>query len=360
MFQIELMPALHGDSILLQYGSPDAPRRILIDGGPIGAYEALSARLDDLPLGRRRFELVVITHIDADHIEGTVRLLAERTMDFYFDDVWFNGWSHLDDDKGILGPVSGEFLSALISKKIGTERWNKAKPFEQKTIKTDGASLPNARLAGGMTLTLLSPTTKKLANLRKTWEKDVTKKGFHPGDLDAAIALLRQTKRLVPDGLLGGSYQNAGERFKMDSSVANGSSIAFLAEFEGKKCLFLADAHPDVIADAVRGLIPSGENRLKVDAVKLAHHGSSANTTPELLSIIDCKRFLVSTNGDIFGHPAASAIDMVLHHNGPDVTLFFNYRSETTRAWDGPARQRDERFAAEYPTEEGKGLTLEL
>ena len=37
MFQIELMPALHGDSILLQYGSLGAPRRILIDGGPIGA-----------------------------------------------------------------------------------------------------------------------------------------------------------------------------------------------------------------------------------------------------------------------------------------------------------------------------------
>jgi hypothetical protein len=360
MFQIELLPALHGDSILIQYGSADAPRRILIDGGPIGAYKTLSARLDKMPVGRRRFELLVVTHIDADHIESPVRLIAERTKDFHFDDVWFNGWRHLDEDKGILGPVAGEFLSALINKEIGTERWNKTKPFEKKTVKAGGASLPKAGLAGGMNLTVLSPTTETLARLRKTWEKDIKNHGFHPGDLEAAIALLKQTKRLVPEGLLGGSYQEAGEQFKLDGSVANGSSIAFLAEFEGRKCLLLADAHADIIADSVRQLIPPGEKRLRVDAVKLAHHGSSANISPDLLGLIDCKHFLVSTNGDVFGHPDAPAIDMVLRQAGPDVTLYFNYRSETTRPWDDAARQRKEKFRAIYPAGEGEGVILAL
>jgi hypothetical protein len=361
MFQIELLPALHGDSILIQYGLANAPRRILIDGGPIGAYKALAKRLDQMPFGKRRFELLVVTHIDADHIESPVRLIAERTKDFHFDDVWFNGWRHLDEDKGILGPVAGEFLSALINKEIGTERWNKSKPFEKKTVKATGKSLPKASLADGMELTVLSPTVKTLAKLRKTWEKDIKKHGFHPGDMEAAIALLKQTRRLIPEGLLGGSYQEAGERFKLDSSAANGSSIAFLAEFEGRKCLLLADAHADIIADSVRRLIPPGETRLRVDAVKLAHHGSAANVTPELLGLLDCKRFLVCTNGDVFGHPDESAIDMVLRHSGPDVTLYFNYRSETTRPWDDATRRRHERFHAIYPkTGDGEGLVLEL
>src|SRR4030042_6362446 len=126
MFRIEVLPAFHGDCILSQYGNPDAPRRILIDGGPIGAYKGLCAPPDDLPPGKRRFELLVVTHVDGDHIEGAVRLLAERTQEFHFDDVWFNGWKHLDDRKGILGPVQGEFLSALIERTVGAGRWNKA------------------------------------------------------------------------------------------------------------------------------------------------------------------------------------------------------------------------------------------
>jgi len=310
--------------------------------------------------GKRRFELLVVTHVDGDHIEAAVRLLAEKTKDFYFDEVWFNGWRHLDDHKGILGAVSGEFLSGLITKKIGTERWNKADPFKRGTIKVGSAAPPEVRLAGGMKLSLLSPTGEKLKKLRKVWEKDVNKQGFDPGDLDAALALLNENKRLAPKGLLGGSYQEAGELFKLDNSVANGSSIAFLAEFEGKRCLFLADAHPDVVADSLRKLLPAGEQKFKVDAVKLAHHGSSANTTPEFLDLIDCRRFLVSTNGDVFGHPDAEAIDMVLRRAGPDVTVFFNYGSDTTRPWQDPIRQRDEHFRAVYPVAEGNSLILDL
>jgi len=360
MFRIELLPALHGDCILIQYGSDAAPRRILIDGGPIGAYEALTARVNKLPIKWRRFGLLVITHIDADHIEGVVRLLAERTKDFYFDDVWFNGWRHLDDSRGILGAVSGEFLSALIKKTVGTERWNKAEPFKKGTIKAGDEHLPTVSLEDGMQLTVLSPTDEKLSMLRKTWEKDVKKKGFDPGDLDAALALLSQTKRLVPKGLLGASYQEAGERFKIDSSVANASSIALLAEFEGKRCLFLADAHPDVVTASLRKLLASGDQKFRVDAVKLSHHGSSANTTPELLDLIDCKRFLVSTNGDVFGHPDASAIDMILRRAGPGVTLLFNYASNTTQAWADTARQREECFTSLYPEVEGGSLIVDL
>jgi hypothetical protein len=33
MLRVEMLPAGHGDALLVEYGSPDCPHRILIDGG---------------------------------------------------------------------------------------------------------------------------------------------------------------------------------------------------------------------------------------------------------------------------------------------------------------------------------------
>ena len=48
-FRIEMLPALHGDCLLVEYGTPQRTRRLLIDGGPIGAFVDLPHR--DLPAG---------------------------------------------------------------------------------------------------------------------------------------------------------------------------------------------------------------------------------------------------------------------------------------------------------------------
>ena len=75
MLSIEMLPARHGDCLWIEYaeGVSDRTRRILVDGGPGFAYGALRARIEQLPLAEREFELVVVTHIDADHIEGIIR-----------------------------------------------------------------------------------------------------------------------------------------------------------------------------------------------------------------------------------------------------------------------------------------------
>jgi len=95
MFRIELLPALHGDSIWIEYGEADNPKRILIDGGPLPTYDFLRARLEKVRIEERRFELLVLTHVDADHIESTVKLLNVHELDFEVGDIWFNAWKHL-------------------------------------------------------------------------------------------------------------------------------------------------------------------------------------------------------------------------------------------------------------------------
>ena len=82
MFTVEMLPAQRGDCLWLTYGEEPELRHVLIDAGPSETRETLVPQLEDrirvLP-GRRRtnlVELFVISHIDADHIQGVVSLLS--------------------------------------------------------------------------------------------------------------------------------------------------------------------------------------------------------------------------------------------------------------------------------------------
>ncbi len=79
MLKLEMLPAGHGDCLWIEYGDPGNPRRVLIDGGTKGTYKkALRPKLQTLPDDKRRFELLVVTHIDADHIAGALELPRRR------------------------------------------------------------------------------------------------------------------------------------------------------------------------------------------------------------------------------------------------------------------------------------------
>ncbi|MBS0494239.1 MAG: hypothetical protein JSS31_09850 [Proteobacteria bacterium] len=361
--RVEMLPALHGDCLLVEYGDARRTRRLLIDGGPIGAYGALDQRLGQLPAGNRRFELMVLSHVDTDHIDGLVRLFANpRPWPFVVGDVWFNGWRHLEQAHGLLGGRQGEYFSALLARRMDDGCWNGA--FGGKAVVVEDAGpLPVRELAGGMRLTLLSPTPQKLDKMRDAWRKDIAG-AFEPGDLDAAWQQLATQKRYLPgQGLLGSTPeldQLLQKQSKPDNAAANGSSIAFLAECGGKSCLFLADAHPDVICASLQRLLAArGLDRLAVDAVKLAHHGSKGNTTDALMALIDSPRFLFSSNGAQFGHPDREAVQRVIArsaHASP--TLFFNYLSDRNREWQSAELQRKLGFSAVYPEQENQPLVV--
>src|SRR4030095_15178932 len=84
---------------------------------------------------------------------------------------------------------------------------------------------------------------------------------------------------------------------KRDNAPANGSSIALLASFGGKRCLFGGDAYSEVLERSVRRLLEGGgEARLTLDALKVPHHGSRANLHDDPLSPAACRRSLGSTH----------------------------------------------------------------
>lgn len=363
-FTIEMLPARHGDALWIEYGDERRTRRIVIDGGPLHAYPDFSARMDRLPAGDQGVELLVITHVDTDHIEGMVRLLALPRAKWPLEprDIWFNGYRQIAAQTN-LGGREGEFLSALIHRRAFAE-WNKAFGGQAVVVPKAGA-LPRMVLADGMALTLLSPDKPKLTAMGRQWQKDVAQWQIDPGDLDAAWKQLVDETKFHPGAELTLGPQDLSAQLRAqlkgaDASAANGSSIAFLAEYAGKSCLFLADAHMKTVCTSIRRLLPPGQDALRVDAVKMAHHGSRNNLTPEFMQLVDAEHFLFSSNGDKFKHPDAQAVEAVIHGARRRPTLWFNYRSAFNERWEAGSKAAKPSYATRYPAAGAAGITLPL
>lgn len=370
VFRVKLLPALHGDCIWIEYGEEASISRVLIDGGPVGAYGALRAEIERLPPEQRTFELLVVTHIDADHIDGIVKLMRHPELGVKFQEVWFNGWPQLKalptlapategaEDEG-RGPVSGSYLDHLLIRDGGACNAR----FRQRAVcVADDGALPRIRLEGGLELTLLSPTVEKLRNLRATWYQAFRKLGAEPGDEDFIQSKLEKDKRFRGDeeaapAVPAGLDEAATLAQDLDNAVANGSTIAFVAEYADQRCALLGDAHAPLIEKSFRRMaLARNEPRLSLAAVKLSHHGSKGNTTLGLMRAIDCRNYLVSTDGSIFHHPDDEAIRCVVA-NAKAAQLFFNYESERTVGW---GREDSLGNAARYPASNGESLEIDL
>lgn len=339
MFTIEMLAADHGDCLWIEYGDELKPHRILIDGGTPGTCARLKARIEALPEAERRFELFIVTHIDADHIGGAVELLDEPPAGLAFGDVWFNGFRHLPAPRDEQGVAQGEELTRALVEK---HKWNEA--FNSKAVVVpDEGSLPQVRLAGDLTLTLLSPAISGLVKLYPKWDKELAKLRAQQGDEPAPAG---------PGDEMGEGLDVAAlaaRPFKEDGSVPNGSGIAVLAEYQGKRLLLAADAHPRVLGASVdRLLAASGDPQLSLDVLKVSHHGSRANTSKKLLDKLAVSTYLISTSGAVFNHPDREGIARLIAYGGREKTLYFNYRTEYNEMWDSPELENKLRYDARF------------
>ena len=358
MFRIEMLPAKNGDALLVHYGDSTQPSRILIDAGTPGAYEDVRDRLLELkqPNKPLHLELLVITHVDDDHIGGVLALLEKEEVDLTFGDIWFNGFGHLgDDDIQDFGPVQGERLTTLLTD--GTRPWNKATLSHSFRVR-DGQDLPEFTLPGGMKLTLLSPDAGKLSIMRDKWEEIIEAEGLVPnGETDSGFDA-EDDPDIEPFGAIDLDAL-AEESFHEDKAPANGSSIAFIAEFGGKRVLFGADAHPGLLLNSIDAFAGPGQP-LTLDLCKLSHHGSDHNTSPMLIDRLDCTRFLVSSSGARFKHPHRAAMARVIKRGSPGKELSFNYRSDFTEIWDDDDLRAEGNYTTVFPPDGKEGVVVDV
>jgi hypothetical protein len=347
-----MLPAGHGDALWIEYGDGKDCRRWLVDCGTRQTATHLMRRVEQVPEKDRELELFVMSHIDSDHIGGALPFLRAAKQGLRFRDLWFNGWRHISSQ---LGARQGEMFSTAIEDL--DLPWNEWR--ESKAIVVDGDALPVHTLPGGMKLTLLSPGPEQLRRLAPSWARELKRYGLEPGSQVDYSRFLKGTPSTSTD-----VDQLADTPFNPDSAVANGSSIAFLAEFGGASVLFAADAYSPVLTASVKRLIVDrGPERLRLDALKLPHHGSQNNLSVDLLNLLDCQNYLFSSNGDHFYHPDRQAVARTIKYGKYreiHPMVHFNYRSRYTEVWSRPDLQEKYEYTAHYPETEAPGLRISL
>ena len=317
MLQLEALQANDGDCLLLRYGAAAKPSLILIDGGSAGVYrDVLANRLEQLR-GRSpalSLRLVVVSHIDADHITGIVDMFKQMsesvndgvTPRWKVSSLWHNAFekvvgSHpvsastatvaaaaageanlrdlidngLDDEQAVAVVASvkqGKDLQGLAKAtlaKINAET-------KGKLIVAPEAGRNDISIDKGLKFTILGPRQMELLKLEKEWNKSKAK---HPADESAAAA----------------DYLNR--------TIPNLSSIVFLAEYthdtaQTTRMLFTGDAGGDLILEGLEaaGLVDS-DGKIKVDILKVQHHGSNHSVDIGFFRRVIADRYVISGNG---------------------------------------------------------------
>lgn len=302
MFQLRVVQADYGDSLILVHGPAGQLRHVLVDGGPPGVYQPhLRSELRRIRNAGGDLELVVLSHVDEDHVFGLLDLFAElqdqrannATETIQVAALWHNSFTRSLDSggglesrlraavalaqtatmpaamTGVLGIGQGQRLRILAAQlQVPVNQG-----FANDLICVDDAPAPIQ--LGELTLRVVGPTRANLEELRREWEEWLD---------EHEPALASGDPRLLANA---------------DKSVPNLSSIMLLAEAEQRTVLLTGDGRSDHLLQGMdaAGLLDA-QGRHHVDILKVPHHGSNRNATKTFFRRITADTYVISANGN--------------------------------------------------------------
>jgi beta-lactamase superfamily II metal-dependent hydrolase len=349
-FSLDVLPAHKGDCLMLHYGSKKDPHLILIDGGPADVYRPqLAPRLARVHAARDLDEkarlpvdVVLVSHIDDDHIRGILELTKDQLgnnpdLPLKVGSLWHNSFDDLlsKTPEELLSGFGAASFTASASRNsafdgVETEKeeerqavdvlasisqgrqlrddrealeqnsnprreWRLNHKFKEELILATASSKP-VTLDGDLKITVVGPMKPELAALQKAhdkWLREQKKKG----------------KKKSAEAMLAAFA---------DKSVPNLSSIVVLAELGGKSMLLTGDARGDRILDGLElaRLVKKG-GKLSVDILKVPHHGSSNNMETGFFKRVVAEHYVFSGDGQ-HGNPERETLEMLLKARGVD------------------------------------------
>jgi len=295
---IKFLKAGSGDCILIHH----ARKNILIDGG--NEPTVLFRQLAELKDAEQFIDYLIVTHHDDDHIAGIIALFDAIGEGVFPKDfikkVYFNGPRIITSDK----QVSDQSLS-----------YKQANTLEKLLIKS--GILGETAIVGttaiefdGLKLSFLSPTDSDLKIYSEAKGAYLT--GDFKCDWDVSMSSL---DRFIDDSSL-------------DDSLPNRTSIVSLLEVDGKKILLPGDCTPGRLYDILEKLVDPQTGSFSLDYLKLPHHCSYRSLSEKLLRLVDCRKFIVSTNSKKHFLPNKRGILKLckfLANKGSEIELLFNY-----------------------------------
>lgn len=379
LFTLEALQAKHGDSLLLHYGKPKAPKLIVIDGGPAGVYKSgLLPRLTALkdsrsPNARLSIRMLMVSHLDDDHVNGVLALLnglvekQENNEELPFDILTL--WQNTFDD--IVGNDSEEMRKALsaavkplssggavsagvplsqpggaivASVTQGRDVRNNANALSISIndqfgglVAAPGKGKKTVAIGDGLKFTVLGPSKDRIEELHTEWNAVLQKKGLAKDKEGEAIAAAF-----------------------VDESVFNLSSIVVLAEAGKKTMLLTGDARGDDVLKSLKtaGLLKSGN--IHVDLLKLPHHGSDRNVATEFFRQITADHYVVSADGR-FGNPEISTLQMISEARGKDkFTIHLTNREKRLDKFFASEKKKGKKYEVAYRDPEELSLWVDL
>lgn len=356
LFTLEAVYAGKGDALILHCGDESEPHWILIDGGTGVWGKFLRPRLDEIReengLSELPLDMVMVSHIDDDHINGVLSLMRsvarDDAPDYSVATLWHNAFDKLvgtaseeivglldtepDVDPGGAASVrQGIQLNDYAAEAIAKGRltlngfFRGNDDFPALVIANEANVRPFDVGTSGVRFTVLAPNSKRLGEYQERWHKEIEKLKLAE-DLDAAA-------RVASVGAL-----NPNDAFTFeDESPFNLASIVVLAEANGRRMLLTGDATG---ADVVEGLVLAGHlprealldqagldadraeptrpvPRFHVDLLKIPHHGSPNNVTTGFFRRVTADHYVFSGNGE-HGNPNPHTFDMLREARGDD------------------------------------------
>jgi beta-lactamase superfamily II metal-dependent hydrolase len=314
--------AKYGDAFLIE--ESDSNIKFLVDCGFKLTYK------HHIKKRTNSANFIILTHSDEDHINGAFPLINDYPEKFTLDKVYVNS------PESIPIPRTNGVISIRQAKDLVNLLQEKKLPFEGLI---QGQTI---ELSKNLSLNIISPTQIELDNYYEKYNYQVAtvqqKTKGTDISLNAAIKSVVEWSK-QPDLFLNKS-----------DDIANASSIAFVLNFGTKKVLFLGDSHPEVISDYLLKQGFNSKQKATFDFIKLSHHGSAKSISKQLLSMISCNNFIISTNGGKAKskHPSVETIAKLatlVDRNGNDeINFYFNHSISTIETRNGPLLSAEERL----------------
>lgn len=330
---------------------------VLIDGGTAQSFSNWKPYI----FSKDKIDSIIVTHIDNDHVNGIIKLLQSDNCP-KIDNFYFNGAEQLfgqlnDSEKSDrmsdikLRAISEELSTAENRQQIGySEGTSLSYCLSEKKIiinpPVEGKALYrehcNSFNVGDMKFSVIGPSKSVLNELKDLWKHKLSERRVKPKIIskayyDAFEKYIKTFREAAPSTTPIASFEKisiealANVKFKDDNSPTNKSCLSFLIESNNKRLLYLSDCDVGVVTSWLDDL---GLTSIKVDVVKISHHGSKNNTSLELLNRIVCQKYLISTNGNSHGHPdleVLARISIVNKDSGAEI--FMNYEIEHIPSW---------------------------
>ncbi|HTU65372.1 MAG TPA: hypothetical protein VMF52_05460 [Steroidobacteraceae bacterium] len=367
IFTLEALEAKEGDSLLLHYGTKDKPRLIVIDGGPKDVFKnSLSPRLKAIRAARgggvMEVRMIMVSHIDGDHITGILDLTKElrQAQDSganpaydvltlwhnSFDDIVAKFSAEVQEHVGRVKPGNLQAENEAVAADVKQGRAlrfdanalslnlnsgfddlvvfeTRAKPAQSRADNTlnIGSFKTGPTQEEHLSFLVLGPRRAEIEALEAKWIEDLEailakkapkkpgsakKKTGAGASVDPAEVLERA------ESLLSAAEFEAVATAFLDKSIPNLSSIVVLASVGGKTMLLTGDARGDLILDSLRdcGLLPKTAGTVHFDVLKMPHHGSDRNMRKDFLQMVTADHYVFSADGKN-GNPDVKTFDML-------------------------------------------------